>query len=207
MTAPATPIPSIEAAHAALRRDRSLQFELPAAEAEPAARPMPEWLNALFELLAPLVQVVFWGGVLVLAGLFLWFSAREGERQWRARRPRTARAVAAVQPPGETRARALLAEADRLAAEERYAEAVHVLLFRGVDDIRDQRPDLFRRALTSREISALAALPERARAEFGRIAGVVERSFFGGRDIDADGYAQCRRAYEAFAAPASWVAA
>jgi hypothetical protein len=97
-----------------------------------------------------------------------------------------------------------LDEADRLAAAGRYAEAVHVLLFRGVDDIRDQRPDLFRRAMTSREIAALPALPERARARFASIAAVVERSFFGGREVDADGWARCRREYEAFAARESW---
>ena len=195
---------AVAEAHRAVRADASLQWELPSAPAEPPDRPTPAWLEALLSVLGPLMQIVFWGGLLVLAVLSLWFLFREGERQWRARQPRTARAVAIVQPPSETRARALLAEADRLAAEGRYAEAVHVLLFRGVDDIRDQRPDLFRRALTSREISALSALPERARAEFGRIAAVVERSFFGGREVDADAFSECRRAYQAFAAPASW---
>jgi hypothetical protein len=97
-----------------------------------------------------------------------------------------------------------LAEADRLAGEERYAEAVHVLLFRGVDDIRDQHPELFRRAMTSREIAAMSALPERARSHFGAIAAVVEHSFFGGRPVDAEGWSRCRRAYEAFAARESW---
>jgi hypothetical protein len=81
---------------------------------------------------------------------------------------------------------------------------VHVLLFRGVDDIRDQRPELFRRALTSREIAAMAALPARARSHFGALAEVVERSFFGGRPVNADGWARSRREYEAFAARDSW---
>ena len=79
-----------------------------------------------------------------------------------------------------------------------------MLLFRGVDDIRDQRPELFRRAMTSREIAALSALPERARTHFGAIAAVVERSFFGGRPVDADGWTHSRAAYEAFAARESW---
>lgn len=107
-------------------------------------------------------------------------------------------------PPSEERVRALLAEADRLAAQGRYAEAVHVLLFRGVDDIRDQRPELFRRALTSREIAGLSALPHRVRAHFGAIAAVVERSFFGGRAVDAEAWARSRAEYEAFAARESW---
>ena len=205
MAAAGPPPQSVEAAHRAVRDDASLQWDFPPVPPEPPEPAPPGWL-ALFDFLGPVLQLVFWGGLLVIAGLAIWFVLREGERQWRVRQPRTARAAPVVQPPSETRARALLAEADRLAAAGRYAEAVHVLLFRGVDDIRDQRPDLFRRALTSREIAALAALPERARAEFGRIAAVVERSFFGGSAVDAGSFAECRRAYEAFAAPASWSA-
>jgi len=33
---------------------------------------------------------------------------------------------------------------------------------------------------------------------------VVEHSFFGGRAVDADGFKECRRAYEAFAFPGAW---
>jgi hypothetical protein len=193
----------LEAAHRVVRADKSLQWELPTVPPEPPERAPPGWLG-IFDVLGPLLELVFWGGLIAIAGLAVWLAVREGERRWRDRAVRTARTVPVVRPPGETRVRALLAEADRLAAEGRYAEAVHALLFRGVDDIRDQRPELFRRALTSREIAALAALPERPRAEFGRIAQVVEESFFGGRPVDAGGFADCRRAYEAFADPGGW---
>ena len=191
-------------AHAALKRDRTLQFDFTAATPPPPPRPGPRWLAALFEMLEPLLLVVFWVGVAVIAGLAVWFLVREGERRWREGRGHGPAAQALALPPSEERVRALLAEADRLAGEGRYAEAVHVLLFRGVDDIRDQRPELFRRALTSREIAGLSALPARARAHFGAIAAVVERSFFGGREVDADGWIRCRREYEAFAARESW---
>lgn len=194
----------VAAAHAELKRDRSLQFEFTAAPQEPPPRPGPSWLAALFDALEPLLLVVFWGGVAVIAALAIWFLVREGERRWREGRGREPGATALVLPPSEERVRALLAEADGLAAQGRYAEAVHVLLFRGVDDIRDQRPELFRRALTSREIAALSALPHRARAHFGAIAGVVERSFFGGRAVDAEAWVRSRAEYEAFAARESW---
>lgn len=190
-------------AHAALKRDRTLQFEFTASPPERPPRPGPAWLEALFDALEPMLLVVFWGGVAVIAALALWFLAREGERRWRGAR-KAPEARAQVLPPSEERVRALLGEADRLAGEGRYAEAVHVLLFRGVDDIRDQRPELFRRALTSREIAGLSALPERARTHFGAIASVVERSFFGGRPVDAEGWSRCRRDYQAFAARESW---
>jgi hypothetical protein len=47
-------------------------------------------------------------------------------------------------------------------------------------------------------------MPEAARTTVVAIAGVVEHSFFGGRPIDASGFATCRRAYEAFAFPGAW---
>jgi len=190
--------------HAALKRDRSLQWEFTAAPVEPPPKPGPSWLAALFEALGPLLYIVFWGGVVLIAALALWFLVREGERRLRGGRVKGPGAAPVVLPPSEARVRALLAEADRLAAEGRYAEAVHVLLFRGVDDIRDQRPELFRRAMTSREIASLSALPARARMHFGAIATVVERSFFGGRAVDAEGWARSRAEYEAFAARESW---
>lgn len=191
-------------AHAALKRDRTLQFDFSAAAPPAPPPPGPSWLTALFDALEPLLVVVFWGGVALIAALAVWFLVGEGERRRRAGRKPGPASQALTLPPSEARVRALLAEADRLAGQGRYAEAVHVLLFRGVDDIRDQRPELFRRALTSREIAALPALPERARAHFGAVAAAVERSFFGGRAVDLDGWQRCRREYEAFAARENW---
>jgi hypothetical protein len=47
-------------------------------------------------------------------------------------------------------------------------------------------------------------VPAAARTTFAFIAGVVEKSFFGGRGVDAAGYSECRQAYEAFAFPGAW---
>jgi hypothetical protein len=61
-----------------------------------------------------------------------------------------------------------------------------------------------RPALTSRDISALSSLPQRACQAFAGIAAVVERSHFGGRAVDAQDFRACRDAYEAFAFPELW---
>src|SRR5262249_29788159 len=106
--------------------------------------------------------------------------------------------------PPLARARALLADADRLAAQGLFAEAVHLLLFRSIEDIDERRPRSIKPALTSRNIAQLDALPSSARPAFARIATSVERSFFGGREIDAQDFQECRRAYEAFAIPNAW---
>ena len=66
------------------------------------------------------------------------------------------------------------------------------------------RPRSIKPALTSRNIAELDALPVSARPAFSRIARSVERSFFGGREVDAGDFAECRRAYEAFAIPNAW---
>ena len=58
-----------------------------------------------------------------------------------------------------------------------------------------------RPALTSRDIGGLEILPASARQTFSGIARVVENSLFGGGTVNADGFAHCRGAYEAFALP------
>jgi hypothetical protein len=101
--------------------------------------------------------------------------------------------------PSAARARTLLEDADRLAAAGRYGEAVRLILFRSIEDIDERWPGQVRPALTSRDISALEILPGSARQTFSGIARVVEHSLFGGRPVSAEGFAQCRGAYETFA--------
>ena len=81
-------------------------------------------------------------------------------------------------------ARALLSDADRLAAEGRFGEAVHLLLFRSIEDI-DALTMPAKPALTSRDILDLRALPSAARAALSRLVTTVEWNFFGGRPVDA----------------------
>ncbi len=104
-------------------------------------------------------------------------------------------------------ARALLAEADALAAEGRFAEAVHLLLYRSVEDIEGRRPGLVKPAMTSRDLADAHDLPSVARGAFGRIARAVEISLFGGRSIDAGAWEQCRAAYAELTVPKNWARA
>lgn len=106
--------------------------------------------------------------------------------------------------PDAAPARALLAEADALAAQDRFAEAVHLLLIRSVEEIQRRRPQLVRPALTSRDLAAIRGLPGTPRMLFAGIARVVERSLFGGRPVGADDWQQCRAAYADFALPRAW---
>jgi hypothetical protein len=200
---------AVARAHARLLNDKALQFDFAAIPPPP---PVPGWLIALGRFLseiAPLLRWVIYGGIALGVLLLAAFIAREllaqTYPQWfRPKVLKDGPARPAAWKPDLTRAKVLLEDADRLAAEGRYAEAAHLLLFRTVDDIDGRRPHLVRPALTSRDIADLAALPEAARAAFRIIARVVERSFFGGRAVDAAGFAECRGAYEAFIAPDVW---
>lgn len=200
---------ALKAAQDRLLQDKTLQFHLGVA-APPPKTETPEWLKWLANVLAQLghaLSWVFWAAVILGVALIVAFIVLEIARtRWpdlfkRRRKPRLRpvdwRPEAAV-------ARALLAEADELAAGGRYAEAARLLLHRSIEDIESHRPRLVRPAFTAREIALLEGLPAAARKTFAFIAEIVERSFFGGREVDADGFAACRRAYEDFAFPGAW---
>jgi hypothetical protein len=213
----AGPAPSQQALRAAqerLMRDPSLQFSFDKAPPPPPQTHLPHWVEVILRVIGRFLLWVGQGlGWVFVAGLaialliVLAFIVREFIR---ARWPDLLKKPAKPKPqptdwrPTEAVARALLEEADRLAAAGAYAEAARLLLHRSIEEIEGRRPRLVRPALTSREIGGLEDIPETARTTFAAIAAVVERSFFGGRDVDAAGFAECRRTYEAFAFPGAW---
>jgi hypothetical protein len=219
-------------AYRALRDEGSVQFVL--TRAKPPAD-TPEWLRALGRWLrdvlepvgrffrwltsfmpdAPYARILLWTVIALAAALVLamaWERVRHGAwvlpRRWR--RGVAAAVEAAGNEPGwepdATPVRAWLAEADALAAEGRFAEAIHLLLLRSVEDITRRRPQAVRPALTSRELAQAPGVPGSARALFARIAARVEASLFGGRPVDAHGWAEARAAYADFALPKAWKA-
>jgi len=215
------------AAHAALRADPSVQFTL--TRAPPPQRP-PEWLTQVMHWIAkaleplarllgwltrqmpaaPFARIFLWSlivALLLLLGWIVYQRVRHGTWRWPTRRRARDGVPVDVEPdwqPEAAPARAWLREADALAAEGRYADAVHVLLIRSVDDIARRRPRLVRPGLTSRELGAAGAVPPRARTLFAGIAALVERSLFGGRSVDAEDWARARADYADFALPDTW---
>jgi hypothetical protein len=210
----------------AMRGDSAIQFNL--TPTEPPPQP-PAWLKAfthwMDEVFAPVGRFLNWIGSFfpdaAYARILLWTviglgaaalswavynRIRHGE--WRLRLPRRARVTDAADEeewtPEETGARSWLQEADALAREGRFAEAIHHLLFRSIDDIASRRPALVRPALTSRELAASEGLPGRARDLFAGIARLVERSLFGGRPVAEGDWLEARAAYSDFALPAAW---
>lgn len=215
------------AAHAALKADASTQFTLGPAPQRP---PPPQWLENFFIWLshvlrpvgqffrwissfmpdAPYARIFLWSVIALAVAALLWMAwqrIRYGE--WRLPRRRapvrvTAGAVEDEWEPDAAPVRSWLREADAMAEQGRFAEAVHHLLFRSVEDIARRRPRLVRPALTSRELAAAEAIPSSARDLFAGIARLVEKSLFGGRPVAAEDWQSARAAYADFALPGTW---
>lgn len=190
-------------AHRALKRTPGLQFDF---GAPPPPEKPPGWLEPLLrflESLGPVLKYVFWGGLAVGAALIVYFIAREFVPETWFRKPR-AKAAATDWRLDTEKARALLEDADSLAAAGRFEEAIHMLLFRSIDELVARRPGAVRPALTARDIAGLEVLPPVPRDAFARLAQAVERTFFGGRAADAEAFGRARKDYEAFAFAESW---
>jgi hypothetical protein len=197
--------PDVARAHAKLLADTTTQFDFPAFE---VPKP-PAWLKPLaefFEALAPYAKYIFWGGAAIVVGLILWFIIREAQGmafRWPWQRKAEVEDDQDWQPDANV-ARALLAEAEALAGEGRYAEAARLLLQHSVADIARRRPEFLKPSLTARDIAGADAIPAGARTAFGAIARVVEVSTFGSAKVTADAWAACREAYGNFALAGAW---
>lgn len=197
--------PEFAKAHARLVADKSTQFELPAF----VPPEIPAWIKPtgeFFKWLLPAFPYIFWGAVALVVGLVAWFIVNESRGmafRWPWQRKPGAEEEAEW-APDETAARALLTEAEALAAAGRYAEAARLLLRRSVEDIARRRPEFLKPSVTARDISVADAIPGGARKAFAAIARVVEVSAFGSASVSADAWTECRAAYGEFALAGSW---
>lgn len=195
---------SVDAAHRAIRADPTIQYDLP--WYKPDVAPPPRWLVELFQAIGRFVEwvgggwnVLLWlaiAAALLTVALILFRPARE----WLAARfGKTPPAEPAHWTPQAAAARALLDEADALAAQGRYAQAVRLILHRSIEDIEAWRGDPLRPSLTSRDIARFDGLPDTARGIFARIVADVERSLFGGSPLREGDWTRARADYAAFA--------
>ena len=207
-----TDLATIDRAHAAYLADGELQLERPEEDIDlPEPSPPPGWLRAFAEFLqalGPLFQVVFWIAVgLIVAGLLYFLFGEAIRMRFGGKKPpKDKREDDVLQDlrPDAAAARSLLEEADALARQGRFAEAVHLLLFRSIEDLQVRIEGGVPTSLTAREIAGLGKLPERAKRGLKPIIQVVERSFFGGRAVDEGGWQEARRSYEDFAFGEAW---
>jgi hypothetical protein len=79
-------------------------------------------------------------------------------------------------------------EATRLAAEGRYAEAVHALLLAAIRHFAERSRVSIQPSRTSRELVRLLPLGAEAREAFSDLVRTVELSLFGGAPVGAEEY-------------------
>jgi hypothetical protein len=77
-----------------------------------------------------------------------------------------------------------LADAEALARDGAYAEAIHVLLLAVVDALRGRADQKVMPASTARELVHLVTLDDAARRDFAGLVDTSERGHFGGRPAD-----------------------
>jgi hypothetical protein len=196
---------STHRAHEALLRHKDLQFDFPHYDLPEAPRWLV-WLQHWLHELAPVFNILFWVACGLSLAVLLFFVGRHVLRLRSPERLKVQDMRSAMEDwrPTATQAHALLADADALAREGKYDEAVHLLLLRSIEDIEQFRPRVVQRSYTAREIEQLDAMPMTVRAAFAGIMAVVEKSRYGGYAVTLQDYERCREEYKRFAFPEAW---
>ncbi len=88
-----------------------------------------------------------------------------------------------------------VSDPESLAAQGRYADAIHALLLGALVLMARQLDVAWPRSLTSREILRHPHLPAAARAGLGQLVQRVEVHHFGGLEPGAADFARCREIY------------
>jgi len=175
----------------------------PRVERPPKARDWDEPEYAIPGAVGAVASVLLWSllgvGAAVLVALIVKAIA-SGAIVARAARAKAGASVV-VPSRADERPPPPIDEADRLAAEGRFDEAVHLLLLRAVYAVRLGARDVPRH-FTSREVAGDLALDAARRDPLGVLVEAVERSLFGGRSLGAADWAAARAASDRFHATA-----
>jgi len=124
----------------------------------------------------------------VLAAVALVLLIFQGILGWQERRrpavPAASARAHSRQGPGERP----LGDADRLAAQGLYTEAVHVLLIQAIRQLAERFRVPLPQSQTSREVLRLLPLKPEPRGALADLVRLVERSLFGGASLGPEDY-------------------
>jgi hypothetical protein len=140
-------------------------------------------------------RLVVWGLVIIAGSLGIaWLaSALRGGRE---------HSVAAPVPSARPTAAILerpLDDAEQLARDGAYADAIHTLLLRTLHELARSADLRVGPAMTSREILALIGLGRDARDALASLIGAVEITYFRGDPATSTDYDRCRDQFHRFA--------
>ena len=189
----------IQAALRSSARSLGLQSQLPAGNKKIVAE--DSFLDKIVLRRSPLLpniaEILFYGSLATIAIVIfmtwrdnLWSSSR-------ARRLKRSAEESAPSAEPAARMKEAQVEADELARQGNFAEAMHTLLLRSVEELRRHLGVSIAASLTSREILRHLGLPFEGRSLFADIIGRVEVSYFGGYRPGTDEYTACRVSFDA----------
>jgi hypothetical protein len=175
---------------------RDYQTEMPKEQPVEVFQPLkiPDIVTQIIRIV--LITLLIVGGLLLL---FFLINALPTIRE-RLKRRAAAQAQPSVTPiasdADRERLEIALSEADRLARQGAFGEALHLLLLYCLNEMRRRFGLGLPPSLTSREILGLSVLPEIRRTGLSVIVSAVEISHFGGRPADETTYRLCRQRCE-----------
>ena len=141
------------------------------------------------------IRYLLWGAVIVGILVIVW-SLRDSLPVVSRSRKIIAPETTPPSLPQSTRMEEARLEADDLARQGHYGEAMHLLLLKSLSEIRRQLGVSFAVSLTSREILRRTQLPDIGRQSLSAIIRSVERTYFGGDAADQGDYSDCRSNFE-----------
>jgi len=140
----------------------------------------PTFLSAL----GPVMRLAIWIGIALIAILLIAAIVRHVQSRALERSN-----IEPLELPDETGGPGTdLATVERLAAEERYDEAIHQLLLLAIERLRTELSLSRDRSATSRELRARLPHSFAGRRSFSDLVLAVERSYFGGIAVSREDY-------------------
>ncbi len=191
----AVPPAEARAAFQKSARDLRLQTEIPVPTAEGLACGPNLWV-----IPPEVARFLLWGALLAIVVAVLWNWRGLQWSDSRARRMDGGDPEEAAPEAVRARLESARLEADELARQGLFAQAMHVLLLRSVSELRRRLDISIAASLTSREILARLALPPAGRVSLADIVGRVELCYFGAWEPGAADYAACRQSFETLTA-------
>jgi hypothetical protein len=170
---------------------RDLQADMPVEIAR-----QRNWFDGLkFDLSPETLRIMLWGAVILGVLVTIWSLRDSLPIISRSRRIVAREATGSLSSPSSRMDEAQL-EADDLAGQGHYGEAMHVLLLKSLAEIRTRLGVSFAASLTSREIVRRVQLPQTGGNALAAIVQSVERTYYGGRPASREDYAGCRDEFD-----------
>ncbi|MGE0551098.1 MAG: DUF4129 domain-containing protein [Kofleriaceae bacterium] len=150
---------------------------------------------------SPFMAIVMWALVIVIVLLVvLWIASELSKYGGDPDAPAASESQVQLQAAVDAILDRPLGDADELARRGEYAEAIHTLLLRTLQELVKSASVRVAPAMTSREILARVPLLADARAAFADLITAVELTHFGDDPANAADYERCRRQFHVFAA-------